>query len=418
MASITPYPRKKRRERWRVSYTVTFGRQKVRRQKYAKLRTDAELLYARFVDLERASHQGYAPEEEIEKWIGNQWITEEEAKTIFRYYDALLKQKKIVEPQETDYQKIYTEFYEWSANNSKDGLRGKTHISRMGYTRRIMEWLKANAPRLEDLKPSHVETYIEELGKKYAPSTVKQTLTILNQYLDTAVDLGMIAQNPSRSVTPPRVKASRTKKILPLEEVQRLKEIATKRSHRDLLSGAMPAVVYLGLYAGLRNSEMCWLRWDQIDLEHRILNIGASRCELTGRLHEPKNYELRRIDVKQELIDFLKQERERQKRHTLLTDFVIPNRRARKPIHPDSLGHAFGKMMDREIAWNKANGEASPDEEITVYCLRHTYATWALRSGVDIATLKQRMGHADITTTMAYLHYIDPERHPMDRLPY
>jgi site-specific recombinase XerD len=42
----------------------------------------------------------------------------------------------------------------------------------------------------------------------------------------------------------------------------------------------------------------------------------------------------------------------------------------------------------------------------------------ALRSGIDLRTLQQRMGHSDIKVTMEYLHYIEPEEHPMDKLPY
>ena len=58
------------------------------------------------------------------------------------------------------------------------------------------------------------------------------------------------------------------------------------------------------------------------------------------------------------------------------------------------------------------------DKSITVYSMRHTYATMALRSGVDLRTLQKRMGHSDLKTTMEYLHFIEPEEHPMDKLPY
>ena len=58
------------------------------------------------------------------------------------------------------------------------------------------------------------------------------------------------------------------------------------------------------------------------------------------------------------------------------------------------------------------------DPTITIYGLRHTYATMALRAGVDLRALQKRMGHSDLKTTMEYLHYIEPEQHPMDKLPY
>ena len=175
-------------------------------------------------------------------------------------------------------------------------------------------------------------------------------------------------------------------------------------------------MVRLGLYAGLRNEEMCWLKWDSIDWKKRIINVQETTCELTGESWEPKDYEARRIDVKEDCIDFLKEEQKRQKKAKLLGVFVLPagtikNRKEedkRKPLYPSSVSKSFTKMIRDE----------GMDANITVYSMRHTYATMALRSGIDIRTLQKRMGHSDIKTTMEYLHFIEPESHPMDRLPY
>ena len=79
-----------------------------------------------------------------------------------------------------------------------------------------------------------------------------------------------------------------------------------------------------------------------------------------------------------------------------------------RPLQQDAPQKAFAKMVLAE----------GLDKEITVYSLRHTYATMALRSGIDLRTLQRRMGHSDLKTTMEYLHYIEPEEHPMDKLPY
>ncbi len=79
-----------------------------------------------------------------------------------------------------------------------------------------------------------------------------------------------------------------------------------------------------------------------------------------------------------------------------------------RPLHQDAPQKAYAKMMIME----------GLDPSITAYCFRHTCATIALRAGVDLRTPQKRMGHSDIKTTMEYLHCIEPEEHPMDKLPY
>jgi len=180
------------------------------------------------------------------------------------------------------------------------------------------------------------------------------------------------------------------------------------------MSGCLPTVVHLGLYAGLRNEEMCWLRWDVIDWNHRIIPIQESICEETGEVWTPKTDEGRRLDVKTELVDYLRSEQERLKKENILSPFVMPGGHWKRPqyrkhpLDPKVPSKSFAKMIAAE----------KMDRGITVYSLRHTYATMALREGVDLSTLQHRMGHNDIRTTREYLHFIEPEQHPMDVLPY
>ena len=54
----------------------------------------------------------------------------------------------------------------------------------------------------------------------------------------------------------------------------------------------------------------------------------------------------------------------------------------KRPLCQDAPQKAFARMIQAE----------GMDPAITVYSLRHTYATMALRSGVDIRTLQKRMG--------------------------
>ncbi len=86
-----------------------------------------------------------------------------------------------------------------------------------------------------------------------------------------------------------------------------------------------------------------------------------------------------------------------------------------------------GKQPDsqysiRGLSWVMRENlkKTSISKDVNLHTLRHTYATHLLEEGLNIVTLKDLLGHADITTTMIYLHvaqcrHIKPHS-PLDTL--
>jgi integrase len=79
-------------------------------------------------------------------------------------------------------------------------------------------------------------------------------------------------------------------------------------------------------------------------------------------------------------------------------------RRAPVPANPSS--HISRNWFRRHI-WQPALTTADLDPHIRTHDLRHAHASWILAGGADLQTVKERLGHASITTTQQYLHTLN-----------
>ncbi len=412
MPTTSPF---RQRNCWRVDYSVTLYKRKKRKTKYAKTKSEANLLATQLSRVEEGTRTGLAAQRDIEEWISRKWLTEEEAQQAFIGYAESAQRAQMASKNQTDYERLLLAYGQYLEENTKQGIKRKNFRTAMGRAMQVVGWLEEEeVPNLPALKMEHVQAYRTHLRDQgYAPWTVFHHMTALRILIDQAMHLGMIYENPARQVSLKQPKKIEDRRILNKEEIQWLLDISL--CYRQWINGGIPTLVRLGLYAGLRNQEMCWLKWDCIDWDRRFITINESVCEVTGEVWTPKDHELRRLDIKQACMDFLHEEKERQEQEDLLGPFVLPGGGRKrpgfrvKPLSQDAPQKALLKMLA---------AEGKQDSDITVYSLRHTYATMALRSGVDLRTLQKRMGHSDLKITMEYLHYIEPEEHPMDKLPY
>lgn len=106
-----------------------------------------------------------------------------------------------------------------------------------------------------------------------SPTTVKNHYRILSAALKHAVNMEIIKDNPADRVKPPRVKRFRPQ-VVTVEMANLILEQA--------VGTRWLAAFCLAFYSGIRRSELCALRWTDIDIEEYCLTIDRARVAVKG----------------------------------------------------------------------------------------------------------------------------------------
>ena len=171
------------------------------------------------------------------------------------------------------------------------------------------------------------------------------------------------------------------------EELRRLFKAPQRLKQRVMLS-----LIYS---AGLRVSEVCKLRINDIDFDRRQIHIRQS-----------KNNKSRYVVLSNYIAKGLKQYLEGIKPK----EFLFNGRRQGTPLGHSAVQQSFRLAMKK----------SGIRKDACVHTLRHSFATHLLEQGVDIVSIKEQLGHAHIQTTMMYLHVAKVDRimvhSPFDRL--
>ena len=142
------------------------------------------------------------------------------------------------------------------------------------------------------------------------------------------------------------------------------------------------AMLELMARTGLRVSEMLALRMKDVTLSQRkgelLVRHGKGMKERSIPLG---------LKVRQALSAYLKVRPENEGNWLFIS-------RTLRPLSSRDI-----QRMVRNAAYR-----AGIRRQVTPHLLRHTFATRALRGGVDIATLSRLLGHETLTTTARYLH--------------
>lgn len=289
----------------------------------------------------------------------------------------------------------------------------------------LAAWQAANRVRLKESSISRYQNLIDthilpELGDKPMNQI---TASVLNHFLAAKLEQGRVdltgglsaayvrsialvissaiafgvAENMCNPLQSKIRKPPITKKELQILETEK-QAVLEKELLCDMCAEKL--LVYITLYTGIRIGEACALRWEDIDLESRILHIrhtvtrvwryadGKKKSSLI--IGPPKSKSsLRCIPICSKL-------------YTTLYNY--PHKKRQGYVLANTINGYFLSPRTFEYRY-KAILKKCSIEPVNYHALRHTFATRCIERGVDTKSLSEILGHSDVSITLnTYVH--------------
>ena len=284
--------------------------------------------------------------------------------------------------------------------NRKIKLRPQTYAK---YSQMITNHLaeKIGGLKISKVDVSHLNSFLEDkikngrLDKKggLSLSYVKTLVFIVQATLNFSVVNGYCS--PMRGPISALPKKKFEYPVLSLDEQKRIEQHMLSDTDGTKLG------VLLCLYTGLRIGELCGLRWEDIDFQHKTIsihrtvyrtvnennNVGEPKTKLV--VGEPKTISSYRVIPLPTFLQTLLQSH----KESSSSEWVIADN-GFNCFDPRTYQYRFQKYL-KDCAISKRNFHA----------LRHAFATCCIEAGMDIKSLSEILGHANVNITLnTYVH--------------
>ena len=235
---------------------------------------------------------------------------------------------------------------------------------------------------LRDISPRLVQEYVDlKESEGQSPSSITKHLVILNGVLKEALFFREIQYNPCEGVTLSRSDHIFKGSAYEASQARRLLEAVR--------GDPIEPAVYLGLYLGLRRSEVVGLRWQDVDFERNTVHI----CNTVVRFATISEQEKTKTKASRRdlYLPFA------------LTVYLMNLERAGSYIcqwpdgrqyQPDYVSHRFRKVLEKNRL-----------PVIRFHDLRHTAGSLLINSGQSVKQVQEFLGHEKASTTLdIYTH--------------
>lgn len=251
--------------------------------------------------------------------------------------------------------------------------------------------------RLGDVTPRMILRYVrvkEDAGQ--SRKSIRKHLVILNGVFKESVAMGELTYNPCANIT---VSAQNDDHFEGTAY-----DVETAKKLLEAIKGdPVEPAVYLGLFLGLRRSEVVGLRWKDVDMENGIVHIRNTvvRFGSVTEMEKTKSKASRRdLFMPSALKDYLKTVWDRQEEERAATGRTYSDTEHicqwadGTVFNPEYVSRRFGKVLEKNDL-----------PKIRFHDLRHTAGIILINNGHTIKQVQDFLGHEKASTTLdIYTH--------------
>src|SRR5207342_466696 len=240
----------------------------------------------------------------------------------------------------------------------------------------LAEWMEASGiASFRALQGEQLRSFIaSEHRRGLSGVSLQRRLSALRSFFQHLLKHGELAGNPAQGLRAPKA-PRKLPQVLDADEAAQLVEVPTDGA----LGRRDRAMLELFYSSGLRLSELCGLRWRELDLAEGLVHV-------TG-----KGNKGRVVPVGSHARAALTAWREDTPSTPLAP--VFPGR-AGAPLSPRAVQLRLRQAARAQGIWKRVHP----------HLLRHSFASHVLESSGDLRGVQELLGHADIATTQIYTH--------------
>ncbi|WP_245797944.1 tyrosine-type recombinase/integrase [Domibacillus mangrovi] len=252
-------------------------------------------------------------------------------------------------------------------------------------------------------KQTYQKVYINELEKKYKPSTVRLFHNLFKIAVNAAVEEEILLRNRFTKVvlsqTVDSEKAETSENYLTPEQLSRF--LCTAKEQESMTNYMYLLIIS---YTGMRRGEALGIQWQNVDFKNNAITIERTRDAKGVRSPKTKN-SYRTIMVDPAIMNQLESYKTWCKQALLkngkkMNDekddtFVFINGDTATPIADTTLLYMFRRVLKKA---------GLPD--VTIHGLRHTHATILLSQGMNVKVIAERLGNTPAMIYDIYGHVL------------